>query len=297
MAKKVNTKDDFELCYLRHQYLRKLDTNPTKEEFQPFSTVINKTASKTYAIYRKLFFSVGFEYQDIVRVCESHLTAYLGLNKIELDNKKFNVFVEKFVERNKFHPTDEDILDKNKANFTLELKQRMEDLVRISRQKVRNVRGVPMQKFAYFSSKELPQLTSMEILKNYRKYGIKKLDSAIFRSIKKKAKPLNQDKFFFGGLWLFSIPTEYSDLSLNDMVAAGLDPRTESHHRNPEELIIMSEQKDMMKHELRKFTKYKKIATKEKVDMLRSFVELKKDDLRYKSEVRTAISILGCMEK
>src|ERR1700749_3010216 len=98
MAKKISTKDNFELCYLRHQYLRKLNTNTTKEELQPFSSVINKTASKTYATYKKLFFSVGLEFQDIVRICEVHLTAYLGLQKIELNNNKFDSFVEKFID-------------------------------------------------------------------------------------------------------------------------------------------------------------------------------------------------------
>lgn len=297
MAKKIHYKNDFELCYLRHQYLRRTDINPTKEDLAPFSGIIHKLSGKNYSVYQKLLFAVGLHFEDLVRASEVHLVSYLGLFRIEKDEKKFAIFTKKFVDQNHHLPSESDILDKNRADFTTFLKQRMEDMVRICRQKVRNVRGTPMQAYHFFFGATIPSVTNYEILARYEKHGLKKVDPAVFRAIKKKANPANALRFFFNGNWYISIPTNFRALEYTDFIVADQDPRDLLHNKNPEELVIMSENSKKMDIELRKITKYKKIASKEKIDMLKSFISTRKNDSNYQNEVRTAVSILSYMEK
>lgn len=294
MAKKIHCKNDFELCYLRHQYLRRTNINPKKEELSPFFPIIHKISGKNYSTYKKLFYSVGLNFDDIVRINEAHLISYLGLFRIEKDETKYASFVDKFREKNHFLPTENDVLDKNKANFTSFLKQRMEDTVRICRQKVRNVRGVPMQAYHFFFGPEVPTGTNEEIIAGHEKYSLRKVDPAIFRAIKKKAKPFNPEQFFFNNSWYLAIPTNYRALEASDFLTADLDPRDAVHNKNPEELILMSES---TKNWNREYKKFKKIPSEVKLDMIKSFIETNKGSNLFKNELKTAHRIVTRLQK
>lgn len=293
MSKKIHSKHDFELCLLRHQYLRKANINPTKEDVYPYQKTINGQAGKTFSKYKDLFYAVGLDFMDVVRISEVHLVSYLGLFRIEKDSKKHDKFVEAFCEKNHVPPNDKDTLDKNKANFTLFLKQRMEELVRICRQKVRNVRGVPMQEYHIFYGPNSPEMTNEDLLNNFRDHGYRKLDSAIYRSIKKKANPNNPDCFCFNNTWYVRIPTNYKPLQLLDFSNSGLDPRDNLHNMNPEEILSFSEHTKKVRIEKNKF---KRISCDLKIDMLRSFIGQNKDNSIFEEELQTARKILDRLE-
>lgn len=293
MAKKIHNSNSFELCYLRHKYLEKANINPDSAELTPFYAIINKVSGKNYSTYKKLFYSVGIEYDDVVAVGKAHLISFLGLFQIEKDPKKFDAFVAKFLEKNSHTPVDVDILDKNKAIFTIFLKQRMEDLVRICRQKVRNVRGVPIETTHSYFGPIVPKVRNEEIHIKYEKLGLKKLDPAIFRAIKKKVKPQNDLHFFFNGNWYITIPTNNRALEQIDFLTADQDPRDQFHNKNPEELIIMSESNKSWEWKNRKF---KKIPSLEKIAMLRSFLELNQGSKIFENEIETAQKKLEWLE-
>jgi len=293
MTKKIHNSSNFEFCYLRHQYLRKVDINPDSSELIPFYPIINKISGKNYSTYRKLFYSVGIEYDDVVAVGKAHLISFLGLFQIEKDPKKFDAFVEKFVEKNSYIPAETDILDKNKAIFTIFLKQRMEDLVRICRQKVRNVRGVPIETTHSYFGPIVPKARPEEIHAKYESLGLKKLDPAVFRAIKKKVKPQNDLYFFYNGNWYITIPTNNRALEHVDLLVADQDPRDQTHNKNPEELIIMSESNKSWEWKNRKF---KKTPSNEKISMLRSFLELNQGSKIFDNEIETAKKKLEWLE-
>lgn len=293
MPKKIHSRDAFESCYLRHQYLKKANINPTKEEVAPYNQIIKGQSGKTYSKYKELFYAVGFEFVDIIRISSAHLISYLGLFNIEKDPKKFAKFEESFCLKNSISPAQNDILDKNKADFTSFLKQRMEELVRICRQKVRNIRGVPMQEFHIFSSPFPPAHTNEDVIKNFRDLGYRKVDAAIFRAIKKKANPSNALCFNFNNLWYASIPTNYRPLQLLDFSNSDLDPRDNLHNMNPEDLLSFAE--TTKKNRIEK-NKFKRITSDSKKDMLRSFIGSNKDNSVFEEELQTAQKILDRLE-
>lgn len=294
MAKKIHCKNDFELCYLRHQYLRRVTINPSKEDLAPFLPIIHKLSGKNYSVYKKLFYAVGLNFEDIVRASEVHLTSYLGLFRIEKDAKKYDQFIEKFLTKNLFLPQENDVLDKNKADFTSFLKQRMEDMVRICRQKVRNVRGMPMQTYHFFYGPTLPEARNEAIVADHESFGLRKIDPAILRAIRKKAKPMNPLQFFFNNTWYISIPTSYRALEATDFVTADQDPRDVKHNKDPEELIIMSES---TKGWDKKYKKFKKIPSQDKLNVLKSFIDTNKSKSLFANEVKTAQRMINRLTK
>jgi hypothetical protein len=292
--KKIHSKNDFELCYLRHKYLRRTDINPSKEDIAPYAIIIHKLSGKTYSTYNKIFYAVGLDFMDVVRISDVHLISYLGLFHIQKNPIKYKAFETKFVDRNHFLPAENDILDKNKADFTAFLKQRMEDVVRVCRQKVRNVRGSPIQPAHFYFAPEIPKARDFEIIANYEKLGLRKLDPAVFRSIKKKAKPTNPLRFFFNGNWYISIPTNFQPLSATDFLTSDQFPRDLEHNKNPEEMLMSTEAKaDWGK----KYKKYKKIPSQQKLSMLRFFIEANKDNSLFVNEIKTANRIVSRLEK
>ena len=48
-----------------------------------------------------------------------------------------------------------------------------------------------MQEYHLFSGPNPPTVKNEELINNHEKYGFRKVDAAIFRAIKKKAKPEN----------------------------------------------------------------------------------------------------------
>jgi hypothetical protein len=138
----------------------------------------------------------------------------------------------------------------------------------------------------------LVDVKNEELIANFHKYGYNKVDSAIFRSIKKKAKPENALCFNFNGLWYVSIPTNYKPLEYIDFHNTILDPRESIHTWNPEDIILLSES---TKKWDRVYKKYKKIPRNQKVDMIRSFIDNNKDSPLFKEELRTAEKILARM--
>ena len=122
---KISCKNEFEYCYLRHQYLRRVTYNPTAKEMEPFKKVIVKLSKKTFFGYKHLFFIVGLESEDIINIGMVHLVNFLGLFSLQNTPDKYKDFVTYFKKIQDEEPSKDDVLDKNKANFTLFLKQRM----------------------------------------------------------------------------------------------------------------------------------------------------------------------------
>lgn len=117
-AKKIHSKDEFELCYLRHQYLRKVKINPHEEQMKPYYGIIRYFAKRTFFTYYGLFQLVGFESEDLINIGKIHLVSYLGLYSLETDGSKYDKFIDTFWKLNHTVPDMTDKLNKNKADFT-----------------------------------------------------------------------------------------------------------------------------------------------------------------------------------
>jgi len=285
---KINSKNEFELCYIRHQYFRKTKYNPSEEQMAPYMGIIKNLTRKTFWMYHGLFQAVSFDIEDMISIGQIHLVNFLGLFALEQSQEKMDNFLASFFKKTVTEATPQDILSKNKANFTMFLKQRMEDVVRVCRQKSKNVKGVPVQENYMFVGVQQPPRSLRELLVNHEKYGFKKLHLGLFRSIKKKAKT-KESIFQFNGMWYVAVPLEKRNLTFNDFAGADMDPYDNIHNMNPEQLFSSRESDDFWQQKQEVFDNS---SSKKKIRMIRNFIANNKDNPVFGEEIRTARRVL-----
>lgn len=286
--KKIHSKHEFELCYLRHQYFRRADYNPTDVEMQPYYRVIGQITKNTFFTYSTLMHMIGMESEDLFNIGRVHLTSYLSLFSMFSVNGNIAKFEAIFYNDHGRKPTDWDCLEKDRANFTMFLKQRMEDLVRVCRQKARNVKGLPAEEFHMFYGPAKPPKILRVLVENFERYGFKRLDQASYRSVKRRAKPLG-NVFQFNDVWYVAIAVDRAALELTDFTGAGLDPYDNLHNMTPESLINYNAEQELIDQYKQTFASF---SEEEKVSKIKAFVEENKYNRKLRAEVKTARQML-----
>jgi hypothetical protein len=283
--RKISSKNEFELCYIRHQYFRRSTYNPSEEEMAPYVFIVKKQARNTYFTYKTLFNMVGFESEDVTNIGLIHLVSFLGLFSMEMLPEKYCEFVEKFTKKHVIMPDEEDVLAKNRANFTIFLKQRMEEVVRVCRQKARNIRGVPTEEFQpFYGPKKPPQILKF-VLDDHEKYGFRKMDISVFKSVRRRAGAYGQNVFRHDGVWYLCVPLEHRNLGLTDFAGAGMDPHDNIHNMNPEQILFRAEDTQFWERKKRKF-KYK--SKEERAQILMEFIDKNEENEMFAEEVKIA---------
>lgn len=292
--RKIHSKNEFELCYLRHQYLRRSTANPTAEEIRPYNVIIRHLARNTYTVYTNLFRTVGFDLDDIINIGQVHLVSYLGLFSLEKTAKKYDEFVRVIERVHNRIPTDREFLEKNKANFTLFLKQRMQELVRISRQKAKNIKGYPTEEFSVYCGAKRPPRILRNLLEHSQDYGYRKLDMAVFKSIRKRAKvPYDSKAFRFSGIWYVCVPISRGTMTMDDFTGADLDPYDNAHNHNPEQVYFDSLEEKRWKVKKKQFERQ---PAKDKARQIRAFIAKYEEKPAYSDEIRAARKMLAKLE-
>lgn len=284
--KKVRTSDSFELVYLRHQYFRRATYNPTEAEMAPYMKIVEHFTKNTFFTYFNLFKAVGMYHDDVLNIGRVHLVSFLGLYSLNRMEAKKALFVETFTKFNFKAPEDYDFDNKNKANFTMFFKQRMEDLVRVCRQKVRNIKGQPSEEYVVFCGSDKPPKYPKRLTKEYDQLGYKKIDFAIFKSIRKKA-DVNHDAtiFQFNDIWYVALALEQKQLDLDDIVGSGSDPYENVHNMQPDELYKEKEFEEFQ-------ALFSKKSNTRKITIIRKFIAKNKKNVHYREEIGVAKKLL-----
>jgi hypothetical protein len=250
--------------------------------------IVERLTKNTFFTYFNLFKSVGLYHDDVLNIGRVHLVSFLGLYALERMDQKKAEFADRF-ERYEFKPPEQSDFDqKNKANFTYFFKQRMEDLVRVCRQKVRNIKGQPSEEYAVFTGKSKPPKYPQKLLRDAEELGYKKVDFAVFKSIRKKANVrFDATIFEFDGNWYVAIPLEQRNLELEDIVGSGSDPYSNLHNMRPDHLLEEKEAEGFQARFDGKSDYRKKV-------ILRNFIAKNKGKV-YSEEVVTAKKLLRAL--
>jgi len=282
---RIHSKGEFELCYIRHKYFRRTLHNPTLKDMAPYEKIVYNLSRNTYYTYKNLFQSIGFEHEDIENIGRIHLVSFLGLFSLENVPQKLREFVRHYKKSSGHKPSSNDFLDKNKANFTIFLKQRMEDVVRICRQKARNIKGMPTEINYFFCGLKAPPKDLTKLVDDYEKYGFKKIDLSSFRTIRKKAKKLKETKFKYGKKWYVAIPVEHKRLELVDFSGSGLDPYDSIHNMNPEQILFYKEEEEFWEKKKEDFQNKPK---NDRIQMVSDFVKNNRKNPLFEEEILIA---------
>ena len=292
--KKIHSKNEFELCYIRHQYFRRVAYNPTEEQMKPYMKIIEYMAKNTFYTYRYLFSAIGMELEDITNIGRVHLVNFIGLFEIGQDKnvEKYQEFLKAFSRKNVDLPCAEDLVSKNKANLTMFMKQRMEDLVRICKQKAKNIRGLRIDEYIPFYGPTPPPVELYRLLEDNEAYGFKRADTVMFKALKKRLKANVKEPFTYAGVWYVAIPLEQRSLSILDLVGAGLDPRSGDHYKDPERLLVEREDENRLDKNRKMFKNYSK---EEKAKTIFNFIEKNENNPIFQTEIVIAKRFLRKM--
>lgn len=289
--KRINSKDFFESCYLRHQYVKRVKVKPTIEEMAPYNRIVHQFASSTYTVYKSLFMWVGLDLEDVESAAQVQLVSYLGLFALEKNPKKLKDFKRLFRKNNSKICKPNDILDKNKANFTCFLKQRMQDLVRVCRQKARNVTGLIAEDFAVFKGDKCPPMDIEDLLENYSKYGFRPLAVGAFKALKKKIKDKQEGPVYLvNDIWYVCVPIKKRNLALTDLVSHGSNPADLLHNMNPEDFVAHAQNENVIQDRSEHF---KTLSDKEKKKIVKKFLIENRENSFFEEEVAIARKYLG----
>lgn len=254
-----------------------------------FAPIAAHMAKNTFYTYKNLFNMVGFDTDDLISIANVHLVSFLGLFSLDKLPEKYNDFVSLYKFTNNTDPNEEHFLNKNKANCTLFLQQRMEDVVRVCRQKARNIKGLPTEEYFFYYGKKKPPLVLRDLVDSYGKFGYRKLDQAVYKSIKKKVRGIEGPVFRFNDMYYVAVPVEQKSLRLTDLVGAGMDPYDSQHHRNPEQIYFSMEDDSLYEKNKKQFNAKSKNF---RIIAIRKFIEKNKKNLYYKDELKAARKML-----
>ena len=259
----------------------------------PYRKIIKFLSQRTFHTYPGLFHVVGFTFEDVNAVGTINLVNFLGLFEISptKNTDKYGDFCA-LLKRMKRPVTDEQILNKNKANLTLFMKQRMEDLVRICRQKAKNIKGARVDEYLPFYGAPPPPDDLYKLLEDNELYGYFKCDMNLYRALRKRKKKKIGEIFQFADNYYVTVPLDQRNITILDLAGAGLDPRESSHNMNPEEILFKRESE--IRFDIR-LKKYKNSSKEDKAKTIMSFVEQNEDNPTYKDEILTARKLLRNM--
>jgi hypothetical protein len=307
--KKIRTSNDFELCYLRHQYLRRVKYNPTENEMLPYMSIVERFTKNTFFTYFSLFKTVGMYQDDVLNIGRVHLVSFLGLYALENNRKKKRELIATY-HVSGIEPQEADFDQKNMANFTCFFKQRMEDLVRVCRQKVRNIKGKASEEFFVVCGENKPPKYLAKLLKEYEELGYRKVDLSLFKKVRKKANVSSDATLFqFDNLWYVAIPVEQSGLDIEDLIGSEANPYQNDHTKSPDELFANCTIKSTWSATVDGFTVAKEERDSDhfsrifnektsdrKKTTLRNFIANNRKKVEYREEVKAAKKMLRSLD-
>lgn len=287
---RISHKSAFESCYLRHQYLLRVKHKATREEMAPYYKIVENFARNTFYTYKNLFLLVGLDMEDVLNSAQVQLISFLGLYALERNPKKLADFKHTFRSRNSIICKKEDVLNKNQANFTCFLKQRMEDMVRVCRQKAKNIKGFSAEEFLVFRGEKEPPKDHEDLLENHEKHGYKPLGTSVFKTIKKRMKDRQEGPVYLdGNTWYVCVPIKRKHLALTDFACNNADPYDNLHNMTPEAFYERAESENAFESNSLRFHAS---SDREKFGLIKSFVNQNAKNIEFKEELDIAYKML-----
>lgn len=181
-SKHVSTKEHFELTYLRWRYFMRA-SNPSEELIRQYEKAAYKVAKEAFNDHHESMKLSGLEIEDVCNIALVHLISYLGCYSLQFSESGQEKVVEK---RKKAEFPDEEVKRKDLSNMMVFIQQRMRDLVRVFKQKNKNVLGEHSVAILYqLIDKEVP-CTDLELIKAPDKYGYRRVTPSQYKEVKRK---------------------------------------------------------------------------------------------------------------
>lgn len=257
--------NDFEMIYLRHDYVKRSDIDP--QYIKDFSDIIKKTSHIMFRKFNQSFTKIGFEVEDIESIASMYTMCYFSL-----------------------YNSDDKPMMKQKSHLVNFLRQKLQYCALCCDRKLKNI-VVSKNSSSYFAETEFSVEASEEnILSNHIGLGYREVSVKEYKQARKRA-GYSQTLYDENGFKIIEIVEHTSSISeLDYKLISGHFGR--DMYQTPEDIVTEVQSNREFEINLQKFNEYD---SKKKRSVLRGFIKQNKDNPKYKTELTAARKMLKCI--
>jgi len=304
MTKKYNFNDDFEMLYLRHEYLSRIP-NVDQIDITPFESIANATARLMYDKFRTNFSKISLEQEDIASVTKVYLVAFLGLYSIKVNEDAIERFVAKYKVKNgkDSYPTEVEFERKDRNNLINFLRQRLYHFSTLCERKGRNILVGRDIRGAFAKTKDSILACDEELVKDHKKYGYRKVTKKELKEAKEKCKKsgisdlcdvdgfeIVEVEILTQGLWNVEGFNPEKDYDGHMIIPSSnyemiYGEGNTIYNSSPEQSYVYAEEEFDLKSFKKRFFK---LSNEERVKKLKFFIQKYGNTNTYKGEIKLA---------
>ncbi len=286
--KRLNFNDDFELLYLRHEYIekaRKLGKELDSSLVQQYAGIVHTTAKIMFSKLKPNFQKCGFDEDDFVAITNMYMLSYMALYSIQTNQDEMNDLLRK---KGKLDESEILRIDRNRLiNF---LRQRLYHCATLFARKARNI-TVGEDKHGFYAetdkSKEVPKDL---LLTSYKKFGYRKLTLKEFKEAQKQARvegtPDLKDK---KGFKVIKVEQLNQGLSEYDFQLLSEDEKGSFY--SPPDVVLENAETEIAMEAFK--IRFEKMDQESRRQVLSVFVHRNYNDPKLKREVEWAEEVLA----
>jgi len=240
--KKINSKENFELVYIRHKYFRK-STNPTNERLRQFEEMICNISDKIYMRNIMVFKTVGFEKDDLRNIARIHTISFISMSGLAENPKLMEEFVKKHksIFGKDSEPSKYDIFKREAYNLSRFLNQRIQEVARFSKGKNEGIRGTKNYR-RFYAGRTDKNPSDLELFSNHEAYGYKKITEQEYKNIANNNDSKGKVEFTTSnGVKVRAVYIKGSFLKKEDIEGTYIDQTRGNFYRSPEESLLIKE--------------------------------------------------------
>jgi len=283
--KRFNFKDDFEMLYLRHEYIKRIDK--LDDSFVKKYAGIVTSTSKIMFDRLTNFEKVGFTIEDVVAISNIYMLSYMALYSILVNP----VEMENFLKKKNLHsiPKEEAIrIDRNRLiSF---LRQRLHHCGTLCARKARNITVGADKRGIFAETKNSINIAREQILEDYQKYGYRKATSKEYKEALAKAKAIGKTELFDRfGFKIFKIEKLNDGIKEEDYRVL-VEANNSMFYHAPDVALQLKEDEMVMEGYKKRFDL---MTVEQRNKTLARFVRRNKGDKTLKKELRLARKMLN----
>ena len=290
MAKKYNFSDHFEMLYLRHGYLTKVE-NLADIDINPYRALTELTARNMFKKLNVQFTRVGFEEEDIISISYVYLTAFLGLYSHNASQENYDKMLNQYNRKNEdigYIPQKE-LARLERNNIINFLRQKLFHCAEVCSRKSRNITVGRDIKMAFAETANSLRASEDLLIKEYKSFNYRKVSAKELKEIKADAR-INGSKELFDKDGFRIIEIVRLDLGIRSLEYSDIiSTYSGIHYSTPDEIL---EQKENNLELLMAREKFDNFSNKKKKQVLSRFIEENKDTSNLSTELKLARKLL-----
>lgn len=287
--KRLNFKDDFELLYLRHEYIEKarsLGKQLDSSMVQKYAGIVHTTAKIMFSKLKSNFQKVGFDEDDFVAITNMYMLSYMALYSIQTNKEELDSFLTKVGNPSM---SEAEILRADRNRLINFLRQKLYHCSALFARKARNIIVGEDKRGFFASTADSVDVPFDMLIEDHKKYGYRKLTSKEFKKSKEDS-VLNKtpDMTDKDGFKVFQVELLNQGLSKNDYELI-MEGNKGMFYHPPDVTLQMAEEEAALEAFKLKF---QGLPQDKKRRVLTAFIRNNKDNKHLKDELKLARKLL-----